>query len=172
MMREEILERAASAGTPEEGRVILRECVQAAALRSLHESGAFDSVCLSGETARRFAEGAPEYAADLEFRVVDKKGRKPGAMPGYKPERWLFAAKRRLGFMGLDAGIAFARKASSHAGWFRLPGLLVEAGLADSASETIGFRIVIDIAPIDASTCMVKLVDAAGESFAVRYRYP
>jgi len=176
MMREEILERAASAGTPEEGRAILRECVQAATLRSLHESGAFDSVCLSGEAARRFAEGSPEYAADLEFRVVDKKGHKPsakpGATPGYKPERWLFAAKRRLGFMGLDAGIAFARKASSHAGWIRVPGLLAEAGLADSASETVGFRIVIDIAPIDASTCAVKLVDAAGECFGIRYRHP
>jgi len=172
MMREEILERAVSAGSREEGRAILRECVQAATLRSLHESGAFDSVCLSGEAAHRFAEGSPEYAADLEFRLVDKKGRKPGTKPAYKPERWLFAAKRRLGFMGLDAGIAFARKASSHAGWIRVPGLLAEAGLADSASETVGFRIVIDIAPVDASTCAVKLVDAAGESFAVRYRYP
>lgn len=172
MMREEILERAASAGTREEGRAILRECIQAATLRSLHESGAFASICLSGEAARRFAGGSPGYAADLEFRIVDKMGRKPGAKSSYKPERWLFAARRRLGFMGLDARIAFARKASTHSGWIRVSGLLAEAGLADLASDTVGFRIVIDIAPIDASTCAVKLVDAAGECFAVRYRYP
>ena len=51
--------------------------------------------------------------------------------------------------MGLDARIAFARKASIHAGWVKVMGLLAEAGLAESEAETIGFRIVIDIEPIE-----------------------
>jgi hypothetical protein len=92
---------------------------------------------------------------------VDKKG--------YKPEQWLFAVKRRLRFMGLDARIAFARKASIHAGWVKVTGLLAEACLAQSEAETIGFRIVIDIAPIEPAICTVKLVDMAGESFGIRY---
>ena len=161
MMREEILEAAGLAETPEEKLCLLRECIQAATLRSLHELGAFEKLCMTGETARHFASGVPEHVVDLEFRLVDKKG--------YKPEQWLFAVKRRLHFKGLDARIAFARKVSTHSGWVKVMGLLTEAGLAKSEAETIGFRIVIDIEPIEPAMCKVKLVDMAGECFGVRY---
>lgn len=153
MMREEMLEAAALAGTPEEKLGVLRECIQAATLRSLHESGAFSTLCLTGEAAGRFAAGAPGYVQDLDFVIVSKAG--------YNPEKWLFKAQRSLRFMGLDTRIAFARKVSTHAGWVKVTGLL---------PETIGFRIVIDIEPIDAAMCRVKVVDMAGECFAVRYK--
>ncbi|MDP2815551.1 MAG: hypothetical protein Q8O19_02600 [Rectinemataceae bacterium] len=78
----------------------------------------------------------------------------------YKPEQWLFAVKRRLRFMGLDARIAFARKASIHAGWVKVMGLL---------SEELGFKINIDITPLAAETTKVALVDMAGEYFGIRY---
>lgn len=152
MMREEILEIADMAETPEEKLCATRACIQAAALRSLHELGAFEKLCLTGESARHFASGAPEYFTDLEFSLVDRKG--------YKPEQWLFAVKRRLHFMGLDARIAFARKTSVHSGWVKMTGLL---------AEEVGFRIVIDIAPVEPATCEVKLVDMAGECFGIRY---
>ena len=168
MMREEILEAAAQVTSPEDKLGALRECIQAATLRSLHEAGAFSSLCLTGKAAERFACGSADYAEGLDFLLVDKAG--------YSPEKWLFKAQRYLRFMGLDARIAFARKAASHAGWVKVTGLLAEAGLAASAglsplpAETIGFRIVIDISPIDAAMCKVKLADVAGESFAVRYK--
>ena len=162
MMREEILEIADKAETPEAKLCAIRACIQAAALRSLHELGAFEKLCLTGESARHFATGAPEHITDLEFGLVDKKGLQQGGKPGYKPEQWLFAVKRRLRFMGLDPRIAFARKASIHAGWVKVTGLL---------AEEVGFRIVIDIAPVEPATCGVKLVDMAGESFGVRYIY-
>ncbi|PKL07268.1 MAG: hypothetical protein CVV53_00360 [Spirochaetae bacterium HGW-Spirochaetae-9] len=152
MMLEEILEIADQAETPEAKLCAIRACIQAAALRSLHELGAFEKLCMTGESARHFASGAPEYMTDLEFGLVDKKG--------YKPEQWLFAVKRRLHFMGLDARIAFARKASIHAGWVKVTGLL---------AEDVGFRIAIDIAPIEPVMCKVKLVDMAGECFGIRY---
>ena len=154
MMREEILEIADQAETPKEKLCALRACIQAAALRSLHELGAFERLCLTGESAHHFASGAPEHITDLEFGLVDKKR--------YKPEQWLFAVKRRLRFMGLDARIAFARKTSIHAGWVKVKGLL---------AEEVGFRIVIDIAPIEPAICEVKLVEMAGESFGIRYIY-
>ena len=50
-----------------------------------------------------------------------------------------------------------------------MAGLLAEAGLAESEAKTIGFRIVIDIAPIESAKCEEKLVDTAGECFGVRY---
>ncbi|MDP2790306.1 MAG: hypothetical protein Q8O15_00945 [Rectinemataceae bacterium] len=170
MMKEEILEEASAAARPEEKRQILKEAIQAAVLRSLHESGAFASLCLTGAAARHFTCAAPEASApapaaalsDLEFCLVDKKG--------YKPEQWLFAAKRRLRFMGFDARIAFARKLAKHVGWIKLPGLLEEAGIAEGGKEALGFGIVIDIAPGEKKDCRVSLVEAQGECFALRWR--
>ena len=83
MMKEEMLELAAAASDPEAKRAVLRGCLRASLLRSFHEAEAFLSVAL-------ISEGE----AGLEFALLDKKD--------YKPERWLFAAKRRLWFMGLD----------------------------------------------------------------------
>lgn len=161
MTREEIVETAAAAGTHEERLGLLRECVQAATLRSLHESKAFMSLALTGAAALRFALGSPEFAADLEFALVDKRE--------YKPERWLFAAKRRLSFMGLDASVAFARRTAVHSGWIRVPSLLVEAGLADHEVQPLGFRILVDISQDAGRACGVKLAEVAGERFALRY---
>ncbi len=55
------------------------------------------------------------------FVLLDQKG--------YKPERWLFAAKHRLWFMGLEPRIAFASKLTLHQRWVKVPGLLVEEGI-------------------------------------------
>jgi len=152
MMVEEILEIADKAETPEAKLCATRACIQAAALRSLHELGAFEKLCLIGESARHFATGTPDYITDLEFSLVDKKG--------YKPEQWLFAVKRRLRFMGLDPRIAFVRKISTHSGWVKVTGLL---------TEELGFKISIDITPLAAETTKVAIVDMAGESFGIRY---
>jgi len=154
-MREEILEIADKAETPEAKLCAIRACIQAAALRSLHELGAFEKLCLTGESARHFATGAPDYITDLEFCLIEKKG--------YKPEQWLFAVKRRLGFMGLEARIAFARKISTHAGWVKVTGLL---------PEELGFKIVIDISPLAVEATKVAIVDMGGECFGIRYINP
>lgn len=168
MMREEILEAAAAAESPGGKSGAMRECIQAVTLRSLHESGAFASLCLTGDAALRFAGGLGSghagYATDLEFRLVDKKG--------YRPEQWFFTVRRRLRSMGLDARIAFARRGPIHSGWIKVSGLLAEAGLSPSPDEALGFNIVIGITPLERAACRVKVVEAAGECFALRYRIP
>ena len=156
--------------TPEAKLGAMRECVQAITLRSFHESGAFLSICLTSEAARRFSEesgliippATPSLVPDLEFFLVDKKG--------YAPERWLFKAQRYLRFSGLTARIAFARRGDIHSGWIKVAGLLAEAGLPVSPEETLGFKIVIAATPQERTTCKVRIVETAGECFMIRYR--
>lgn len=156
-----VLETAMREASPEGRRAILRERVQAAVLRSLHESGAFGSLCLSGQAALRFALGGPSFAAELSFFVVDKKD--------YRPEKWLFAAQRRLRFMGLNARIAFARRPEFHSGWIRIPDLLAEAGLSDSPAEELGVKITIELAAPQGAVCEIGLSKFQEEHFALRY---
>lgn len=149
MLKEEMLELAAAAADPEAKRAILGDCLRASLLRSFHEAEAFLSVALVGEGP-----------AGLEFALLDKKD--------YKPERWLFAAKRRLRFMGLDPRIAFARKLSVHQGWVKVPGLLADAGLPEDAAEPLGVRIQINLAPPENGVATVDIVERFGLRFGVK----
>ena len=154
MIREEVLEAAAAVEGTETKLAVMREWLQAATLRSFHESGAFLSVCLAGQAAQRFGGGSSQYVPDLEFVLVGKKG--------YGPEKWLFKAKRYLGFSGLDARIAFARKGNLHSGWVKVPGFL--------DGEDLGFRILVDATPAEMVVSTVKIVESAGQCFGIRYK--
>jgi hypothetical protein len=154
MIREEILEAISTIEGSEAKLAVMREWVQAAVLRSFHESGAFLSVCMTGQTARRFGGSSPEYAQDLEFALVNKKG--------YSPEKWLFKAKRYLGFSGLDTRIAFARRGNLHSGWVKVSGLLDR--------EDLSFKILVDATPHEVISSMVKIVETAGQCFGIRYK--
>lgn len=163
MLKEEMLELAAAAEGAEAKRAVLRDCLQASVLRSFHEAEAFLSVALVGDGAAGGQSGAASGqsgAAGLEFVLLDKKD--------YKPERWLFAAKRRLWFMGLDPRIAFARKLSVHQGWVKVPGLLAEAGLPEETGDPLGFKITIDIAPQERPETAATIVERYGLRFGLR----
>ena len=149
MLKEEMLELASAASDPEAKRAVLGDCLRASLLRSFHEAEAFLSVAL-----------VSEGEAGLEFALLDKKD--------YKPERWLFAAKRRLWFMGLDPRIAFARKLSVHQGWVKVPGLLAEAGLPEDPAHPLGVRIQIALAPPEHYVTTVDIVERFGLRFGVK----
>ncbi len=149
MLKDEMLALAAAVPDSEGKRAVLRDCLQASVLRSFHEAEAFLSVAI-----------ASEGAAGLEFALLDKKD--------YKPERWLFAAKRRLWFMGLDPRIAFARKLSVHQGWVKVPGLLAEAGLPEDAADPLGVRIQIALAPPEHCGTSVAIVERFGLRFGIK----
>jgi len=143
MLKEEMLELAAAAPDPEAKRAVLGDCLRASLLRSFHEAEAFLSVAL-----------VSEGPAGLEFALLDKKD--------YKPERWLFAAKRRLWFMGLDPRIAFARKLTVHQGWVKAPGLLAEAGILEDPVEPLGIKIQITLSRDEIKPLKVVVVKKMG----------
>jgi len=149
MLKDEMLALAAAVPDSEGKRAVLRDCLQASVLRSFHEAEAFLSVAI-----------VSEGAAGLEFVLLDKKD--------YKPERWLFAAKRRLRFMGLDPRIAFARKLSVHQGWIKVPGLLAEVGLPEDAADPLGVKIQIALAPPEPCVASVAIVERFGLRFGVK----
>ena len=176
MIRDDILEAAALAESPEDKAAVIRECLEAAALRTLHDSGAFQSICAIGDTAARFGLGEMQRVQNLEFALFRKVG--------YSPEKWLFKIQRYFRFMGLKPRTAFARKGQIHSGWIKVTGLLAEAGLSVSDQDVISFGITIDArAPngvqitdtadsvaIDSENCPAALVKVADEFFVIRYR--
>jgi hypothetical protein len=195
MIRESILELA-EAAPPELRPIVISACLESALLRTFHEASAFSCLCLTGASALRYGSGRdglyPAGASgwgELRFRLFDKKG--------YSPERWLFKAQRHLRFMGIDSRIGFTRKASSHAGWIRTPGLVDPLWPGNPASPALpadlanlespadsraaidpklvaappGVKVFIDMAPEPAAGPVpgrIVLFEGWGECFSLR----
>ena len=157
MIRESMLELA-EAAAPELRPIVLNACLESALLRSFHDSSVFFYLCMTGQSARRYGSGQaglcssqPSGWGELSFRLMDKKG--------YYPERWLFKAQRYLKFMGIETRIGFTRKATTHVGWIRAPGLA-------SAAERIG------AAAGQNGTAAARIGAAAGQRVAATAQDP
>jgi hypothetical protein len=165
MIRESIVELA-EAVSPELRSIVISACLESALLRTFHDASAFSCLCLTGASALRYGSGRAGLCSgdasgwgELRFALFDKKG--------YYPERWLFKVQRHLRFMGIDNQIGFTRKASSHAGWIRAP------GLADQkvAAAPPGVKVFIDISAPPAAGLApgrIVLAEGWGECFSLR----
>jgi predicted nucleotidyltransferase component of viral defense system len=138
-MREEALALARSVEDPAARLNLLREYVQAFALRSLHESEAFSSVAFIGGTALRFLESLPRFSENLDFSLYDERGYAPGA--------WLAKLGRDLALAGFDSSIRFSEKKAVNTAWIRTAALLEAAGLATRPEQRLSIKLEIDTRP-------------------------
>jgi len=118
---------------------LLREYVQAMALRSLHESEAFANLAFVGGTALRFVHNLPRFSEDIDFSLENKAG--------YIPEVWLKKLKRDLQLAGFDASVSWNDLTIVHKSWIKVAGLLKEAGLAAMADQNLSIKLEIDTNP-------------------------
>jgi hypothetical protein len=118
---------------------LLREFLQALALRSLHESEAFTKLAFVGGTALRFAYNLPRFSEDIDFSLESPDG--------YQPEKWLRKLKNDLALAGFDTSVSWNDKTTVHKGWVRVAGILKEAGLAAMPGQKLSIKIEIDTRP-------------------------
>jgi hypothetical protein len=118
---------------------LLREYLQAFALRSFHESKVFRCLSFVGGTALRFLYGLPRFSEDLDFSLENADG--------YDPKAWLGKLKRDLAFAGFDAAVTWNAEKTVETGWIRVAGLMREAGLTDLPEQKISIKIEIDAKP-------------------------
>ena len=138
-MREEALALIADVSGPARKLNLLREYVQAFVLRSLHESEAFVSVVFVGGTACRFLHGLPRFSEDLDFSLLDADR--------YRPVDWIEKIKRDLSHARLDARVAWNDRKTVHSAWIRIPGVLMEAGLAAMPEQNLSIKLEVDTSP-------------------------
>lgn len=138
-MKEHAIALAKQVANPADRLNLLREYLQACALRSLHECEAFASLSFIGGTALRFLFGLPRFSEDLDFSVEDPKQ--------YHLKKWLEKLKRDLTFAGFDVTIAFNAEKTVHKGWIKVAGLLKEVGLAGRPEQNLSVKIEVDTNP-------------------------
>ncbi len=138
-MKDDALELAFRSQDPIDRVNILREYVQACALRSLHESRAFEQLSFVGGTALRFLFDLPRYSEDLDFSLESPVD--------YEPQAWMAKIKRDLVRLGFPAEIAWNDRKIVQVAWIRIPTFLAEAGVVGRAEQKLSIKIKIDTSP-------------------------
>ena len=138
-MRDEALALVRLVADPAEKLNLLREYLQALALRSLHESEAFACLSFVGGTALRFAYGLPRFSEDLDFSLENAEG--------YEPAAWLKKMKSDLTLAGFDASVSWDDRATVHKAWVGIAGILKEANLAALPAQKLSIKLEIDTRP-------------------------
>ena len=159
-MKEEAIRFAQRTGDPTGKLNMLREYVQAQALRSFHESRAFEALSFVGGTALRFLFDLPRYSEDLDFSLEIRQS--------YAPEAWMAKLKRDLMFQNFDVEISWNSTKPIHTGWIRIAGIMKDAGLSARPEQKLTIKIEIDINPPPGAVTMIRLVNRHA-LFAVRH---
>ncbi|HPX25578.1 MAG TPA: nucleotidyl transferase AbiEii/AbiGii toxin family protein [Treponemataceae bacterium] len=159
-MKQDLLTIVSNAADPAEKQNLMKEYLQACALRSLHEAGAFQNLSFVGGTALRFLFALPRFSEDLDFSLENNKN--------YDPIRWLTKMKRDFSLLGFNADITLNDRKTVHTSWIKVAGLLYECGLSVRPEQKIAVKIEIDTLPPEGAITEKKIVNRYS-IFAVRH---
>lgn len=159
-MKEEMLGLLRDVRDPSLKLNVLREYIQALALRSLHESEAFADLSFVGGTALRFVFNLPRFSEGLDFSLERKSG--------YKPEAWLKKLKRDLAFSGFDVSVSWNDKTTVHKAWIKVAEVLAAAGLAAMKDQKLSIKLEIDTNP-PAGAALSNVIITKHRLMAIRH---
>jgi len=159
-VKEEALRFALRTADPTGRLNMLREYIQAQALRSLHESRAFEALSFVGGTALRFLFDLPRYSEDLDFSLEIPEN--------YFPDAWMAKLKRDLEFQNFNVEMSWNSTKPVHTGWIRIASVMKDAGLSSRPEQKLSIKIEIDTNPPAGAATMVRLVNRHA-LFAVRH---
>lgn len=140
-------------GVSEEGRCLnlVREYLQAHALRSIQLADGFASLAFQGGTALRFIHGLRRYSEDLDF-ALERPER------GYNFASLMDRMERDFVSAGYTVEVTSKTDKPVHRGSLRFPGLLHECGLSDLRAQKLAIRVEVDSVPPQGATLETRLV--------------
>lgn len=139
-MKDHLAELVRSAPTPEHGRNVMREYLQARILGALQRAGAMIPLAFHGGTALRFLYATARYSEDLDFALEKDKSR-------YDFRVYLQVIRSELSAEGYAPEIKVNDKKTVHNAFVRFPGLLHELDLSPQRSEVLAIKIEVDTNP-------------------------
>lgn len=119
---------------------IMREYLQAYALRALFEQGLFHTTAFVGGTALRFLYDLPRYSEDLDFSLV-----KP--ISHYVSSETFEKLKTEFLLAGYEVSMACNDRKVVHTAFLRFSGIMFEARISPLPAQKLSIRIEIDTRP-------------------------
>lgn len=159
-MKEQAIEIASRTDDPVMKTNLLREYLQACALRSLHESKAFQNLSFVGGTALRFLYRLPRFSEDLDFSLENADD--------YNPKSWMGKLKREFEYYGFNTEVTWNDRKTVNVAWVKVAGLLFEAGIVDRTEHNLSIKLEIDTKPPKGAVMETRLVNRH-MIFAIRH---
>ncbi|MFC1628693.1 nucleotidyl transferase AbiEii/AbiGii toxin family protein [Gemmatimonadota bacterium] len=142
-----------AAGISDAGRRLnmVREYLQAHALRSIQLADGFASLAFQGGTALRFIYSLRRYSEDLDF-ALERPER------GYNFLTLMERIERDFLVAGYSAEFTAKIEQTVHRGSLKFPGLLHECRLSDLRAQKLSIRVEVDSMPPAGAVLETRLV--------------
>lgn len=131
---------------------IMREYLQAYALRTLQDDGAFRSMAFVGGTALRFLHALPRFSEDLDFSLEGKKNTRPFSVIIKK-------IKEEFILAGYDVTVIYNDEKTVQHAFLKFEGLMHEAGISPHKDQRLSIKIKIDTRPPEGAILETKIVN-------------
>ena len=119
---------------------IMREYLQAYALRIMHDKGVFRSTAFLGGTALRFLYNLPRFSEDLDFSVVKEKECLPFV-------EIIKKVKEEFILAGYDISVSYNDKKNLQHAFIKFKSLMYEAGISPLKEQNFSIKIECDTSP-------------------------
>ncbi len=150
-MKDYVLELAAQKKGQDAKLNIMREYLQAYALRVMHDAGVFRTTAFLGGTALRFLYGLPRYSEDLDFSLV-----KPAEITFVELMKKM---KDEFTLAGYSVMVAYKEEKTVQSAFIKLSELMYEAGISPLKSQNISIKVEIDTRPPDGAGLKTEVVN-------------
>lgn len=140
-MKDYVLELAAQQSGLNAKRNIMREYLQAYALRVMRDHGVFRTTAFLGGTALRFLHDLPRFSEDLDFSLTDR------AKPAYTFVELIAKLKQEFVLAGYAVSVAYNDEKTVQSAFIKFDDLLFEAGLSPHKDQKFSIKIEIDTKP-------------------------
>ena len=151
-MKEYCLELVAQKTQVNDKINIMREYLQAYALRVFHNKGMFRSMAFVGGTALRFLHGLPRYSEDLDFSLVRQD-------PRFSISGIMDVVRNEFVLAGYDAGVSYNDAKIVRSAFVKFEGLMKEAGISPLAHRKLSIKIEIDTKPPEGAMLITEIVN-------------
>lgn len=118
----------------------MREYLQARALQTLQDRGAWSSIAFMGGTALRFLYRIPRFSEDLDFVLED-------ASAGYDFVKLMEAIRTQFEREGYEVQLKSSTNATVHKAFIKFPGLEHGLGLSPLADQVFSIKVEVDTNP-------------------------
>lgn len=130
---------------------LVREYLQAHALRSIQLADGFAALAFQGGTALRFIHGLRRFSEDLDF-ALERPER------GYDFTSLMDRIEKDFHSAGYSVEFTVKTDKPVHRGFLKFPGLLHECGLSALRAQKLGIRVEVDSVPPQGATLETRMV--------------
>lgn len=137
--------------SPNEGRNLAREYLQALILQGLQRAGAMTALAFHGGTALRFLFSLPRFSEDLDFALE-------GHPTTYNFRAYLRSIQKDLEAQGYTVTFKVNDGKTVHSAFVRFPNLLFELSLSPHQDEVLAVKLEVNTNPPTGAKLATSLV--------------